>query len=111
MLSHFDSNAKEGAAAEFIKKYTEKYGADTLNQFGASAYDCIYAIYNAMKAAIDAGKAIDVTISAADLSEILMEQFKGGYTVEDAVTGEKITWEESGYVNKGAIKYVIKEAK
>ena len=50
MLSHFDSNATEGAAADFIKKYTDKFGTDTLNQFGASAYDCVYAIYNAMKA-------------------------------------------------------------
>ncbi|MBQ9142729.1 MAG: ABC transporter substrate-binding protein [Lachnospiraceae bacterium] len=49
MLSHFDSNATSGAAADFVKKYTEKYGADTLNQFGASAYDCVYAIYNAMR--------------------------------------------------------------
>ncbi|MEE1224730.1 MAG: ABC transporter substrate-binding protein [Clostridia bacterium] len=111
MLSHFNSKATDGAAKDFIDKYTDKYGSDTLNQFGASAYDCIYAIYGAMKSAIDAGKDIPVTISASDLCDILMEQFKGGYTVEDAVTGEKITWEESGYVNKGAIKYVIKEAK
>ena len=110
MLSHFNSKATDGAAKDFIDKYTDKYGSDTLNQFGASAYDCIYAIYGAMKSAIDAGKDIPVTISASDLCDILMEQFKGGYTVEDAVTGEKITWEESGYVNKGAIKYVIKEA-
>ena len=109
MLSHFDSNAKEGAAAEFIKKYTEKYGADTLNQFGASAYDCIYAIYNAMKAAIDAGKAIDVTISAADLSEILMEQFKGDFSYS-GVTGNDITWEDNGYVSKEAVKYTLKTA-
>lgn len=111
MLSHFNSKATDGAAKDFIDKYTDKYGSDTLNQFGASAYDCIYTIYGAMKSAIDAGKDIPVTISASDLCDILMEQFKGGYTVEDAVTGEKITWEESGYVNKGAIKYVIKEAK
>ena len=44
MLSHFNSKATEGAAAEFIAKYTEKYGAETLNQFGASAYDCVYAL-------------------------------------------------------------------
>ena len=70
MLSHFDSNATSGAAADFVKKYTETYGADTLNQFGASAYDCVYAIYNAMKAAVDAGEEIDVTISASDLCDI-----------------------------------------
>ncbi|MBQ8551455.1 MAG: ABC transporter substrate-binding protein [Clostridia bacterium] len=110
MLSHFNSKATDGLAKEFIDKYVDKYGAETLNQFGASAYDCVYAIYGAMKKAIDDGKDIPVTISASDLCDILMAEFEGGYTLETAVTGENITWESTGYVNKGAIKYVIKEA-
>lgn len=109
MLSHFNSKATDGAAAEFIKKYTDKYGADTLNQFGASAYDCVYAIYNAMKAAIKSGKEISVTISASDLCDILKEQFTGGFTYS-GVTGSDITWNSNGYVSKSAVKYVIKEA-
>lgn len=110
MLSHFNSKATEGKAKEFIDKYVNKYGADTLNQFGASAYDCVYALVGAMKAAMDAGKQIDVTISASDLCDILKEQFAGGYTVTDAVTGAEIKWEATGFVNKTAIQYVIKEA-
>ncbi len=109
MLSHFNSKATEGAAAGFIKKYTEKYGKETLNQFGASAYDCVYAIYNAMKTAIEDGKEIPVTISASDLCEILKEEFTGGFTYS-GVTGDDISWESNGYVKKSAIKYVIKEA-
>ena len=110
MLSHFNSKATEGAAKEFIDKYVAAYGTDTLNQFGASAYDCVYALYNAMKKAIDEGKDIPVTISASDLCDILKEQFQNGFTVTGAVTGDSISWDASGYVNKGAIKYVIKEA-
>ncbi|MDD6478537.1 MAG: ABC transporter substrate-binding protein [Oscillospiraceae bacterium] len=110
MLSHFDSNATEGAPAEYIKKYTEKFGADTLNQFGASAYDCVYAIFNAMKAAIDAGEKIDVTISPSDLCEILKAQFTGDFSY-DGVTGtDAITWEDNGYVKKSAVKYTLKTA-
>ena len=109
MLSHFDSNATEGASAEYIKKYTEKFGSDTLNQFGASAYDCVYAIFNAMKAAIDAGEKIDVTISASDLCEILKAQFTGDFSYSGA-TGNDITWEDNGYVAKSAVKYTLKEA-
>lgn len=109
MLSHFNSNATEGAAAEFIEKYTAEFGADTLNQFGASAYDCVYAIYNAMQAAMEAGEEIDVTISASDLCEILKAQFTGDFTYS-GVTGDDITWEDNGYVTKGAVKYVLKEA-
>ena len=109
MLSHFDSNATEGAASDFIKKYTDKFGTDTLNQFGASAYDCVYAIYNAMKAAIDAGKEIDVTISASDLCDILKAQFTGDFSYS-GVTGNNITWEDNGYVSKEAVKYTLKTA-
>ena len=109
MLSHFNSKATDGKAKEFIDKYVAKHGAETLNQFGASAYDCVYAIYGAMKKAIDSGTEIPVTISASDLCDIMKAQFEGGYTLENAVTGDKIAWEKSGYVNKSAIQYVIKD--
>lgn len=109
MLSHFNSKATEGKAAEFIKKYTEKFGKDTLNQFGASAYDCVYALFNAMKAAKDAGEEIDVTISASDLCEILKDQFQGDFSYS-GVTGTDITWDEDGYVSKEAVRYDIKLA-
>ena len=109
MLSHFDSNATEGPAAEYVAKYTEKFGSDTLNQFGASAYDCVYALYYAMVEAIEEGKEIPVTISASDLSDIFIEIFESGYTFS-GVTGENITWDENGYVAKGAVKYTLKEA-
>ena len=110
MLSHFNSKAEDGAAKEFVDKYVAAYGTDTLNQFGASAYDCVYAIYGAMEKAIAEGKDIPVTISASDLCDIMKAQFEGGYTITDAVTGDTITWEKTGYVNKTAVQYVIKEA-
>ena len=108
MLSHFDSKAESGPAKEFVDKYVAAYGEDTLNQFGASAYDCVYALYGAMKKAVDEGTKIPVTISASDMCEILKEQFNGGYTLENAVTGESISWETNGYVNKIAIQYNMK---
>ncbi len=110
MLSHFNSKATEGVAKSFIDKYVSKYNKETLNQFGASAYDCVYALYGAMKKAIDGGKEIPVTISASDLCDILKEQFEGGYTLTNAVTGDTITWASTGYVDKSAIQYVIKDA-
>ena len=63
-----------------------------------------------MKKAMDEGNKIDVTISASDLSDILKAQFSGGYTLKNAATGDEIKWEASGYVNKAAIQYIIKEA-
>ncbi len=108
MLSHFNANATEGAAKTFIDKYVAKYGKDTLNQFGASAYDCVYAIYNAMKKAAEADPdSISVTMSASELCEVLKAQFNGDFTYS-GVTGENISWDSTGYVNKGAVKYIVK---
>ncbi len=109
MLSHFNSKATDGKAAEYIAKYQAKFPGEPLNQFGASAYDCVYAIYYAMKAASDKGVDIPVNISASDLCDILKEEFDNGFTYTNGATGDKISW-ENGYVNKQAIQYVIKEA-
>ena len=106
MLSHFNSKATEGKAKEFIDNYTAKYGAETLNQFGAAAYDCVYAIYGAMK---NAGDKVSVTMSASELCEVLKAEFNGGYTFS-GVTGTDIKWQADGTVNKAAIAYVVKDA-
>ena len=109
MLSHFDATSSAQATVDFVKKYTDKYGAETLNQFGASAYDCVYAIFNAMKEMKAAGKDIPVTISAEELYGLLKAHFTGDFSFS-GVTGENITWEDSGYVNKAAVKFTLKEA-
>ncbi len=110
MLSHFDANSTEGKAAEFIKKYTEKFGTETLNQFGASAYDCIYALYGAMKELADEGKDITPAITASDLCEMLKAKFGGDYALAEGATGSNITWYETGKVDKIATKYTLKAA-
>ena len=117
-LSHFNSNATTGPAADFIAKYnaTPESANYPLNQFGAAAYDCVYAIYEAMKVAVADGKEITATISASDLCEILKEVFNSDDFVFHGITGEcigdeksDITWNNDGTVNKVAIKYVVKE--
>ena len=108
MLSHFDSNAKEGKAKEFADKYVAKFGKDTLNQFGASAYDCIYAIYAAMNEAIEDGKTINASTSASDLCNILKEQFNDGFTFENGATGASISWGTDGFVKKDAAPVSLK---
>ena len=117
-LSHFNSNATTGAAADFIKKYNDTFdeSKEPLNQFGAAAYDCVYAIYYALKAATEAGAVIDGSTSASDLCTLLSTMFASGYTY-NGVTGKAeadgksvISWTSAGFVNKEAVKYVVKEA-
>jgi branched-chain amino acid transport system substrate-binding protein len=109
MLTHFDATAEN--AKSFVENYTKKYGTDTLNQFGASAYDCIYAIFGALKKAAAAGKTIDGNTTAADMCEILKTEINGGYTYTGAVTGTgEVKWTTDGFVNKEALVQVLKEA-
>ncbi|MBR5452402.1 MAG: ABC transporter substrate-binding protein [Clostridia bacterium] len=106
MLSHFNSKATEGAAKEFVDKYVAKYGKDTLNQFGASAYDCVYAIFGAMKKVEN----VSPDMSASDMCDALKAEFNGGYTFTNGATGETVKWNTDGSVNKMAVKFVVKEA-
>ena len=117
-LSHFNSNATEGAAAEYISKYKANFDVTTepINQFGAAAYDCIYAIYEALKEAKAEGKKIDGSTSASELCDILTAKFAGdfefnGITGKPEANGKSvISWTADGYVNKEAVKYIVKEA-
>ena len=118
MLSHFNSKATDGAAKAYIDAYTEAYPDGPLNQFGASAYDCVYAIYEALKVAKANGKEFDTTTSASDFCEILKEVFNSDSFVFHGITGKcdvvnnvksDISWNADGTVNKVADKYVVKE--
>ncbi|MBO5203180.1 MAG: ABC transporter substrate-binding protein [Clostridia bacterium] len=118
MLSHFNSTATEGSAADFIKKYNDKYdeAKEPLNQFGAAAYDCVYAIYEALKVAVANGKEVDGKTSASDMCEILKEVFNSDSFEFRGITGKcdgneksHISWSADGTVVKEAIKYIVKE--
>ena len=118
-LSHFTSTAPEGPAAEFIAKYNDKYDEEKepLNQFGAAAYDCVYAIYEALKVAVANGKEVDADTSASDMCEILKEVFNSDSFTFRGITGKTegnekstISWSADGTVQKEASKYLVKEA-
>lgn len=117
-LTHFDSSKDTGAAAEFIAKYNEAYDEvkEPLNQFGASAYDCVYAIYEALKFAKANGVEFDAETSASDFCEILKAVFNDDSFVFHGITGapeanglSNITWNANGTVDKAAEKSVVKE--
>ncbi len=122
-LSHFNSNTTEGAAKTYIDAYKAKYGADApLNQFGAAAYDCVYAIYDAINFAIANGEEVPTNIAPADLCEILKGvfdnkdfKFRGITGAPEADGKSTITWTDvngkatNGHVNKTPVSYTVKE--
>ena len=78
------------------------FGCDTPNQFGADAYDAIYAI----KAAIEeAGVTPDMSVS--DIGTALTEAMTK--ISVDGLTGDGMTWEATGEVSKAPKAMVIKD--
>ena len=93
LLTPFNADADDARTKAFVEKYQEAYG-EVPNQFAADAYDCVYAIYNALQKA----GVTDAGLSAGELCDILLEQFTS--MSFDGLTGESMTWGADGAVSK-----------
>jgi branched-chain amino acid transport system substrate-binding protein len=101
LLTPFSADAEDEKTQNFVSKYQELYG-ETPNQFAADGYDAVYVIYEAIQAA---GCTADM--SAADICEALIAVMP---TISvDGLTGEGMTWDETGAVSKAPRAVVIKD--
>lgn len=94
LLTPFTADAEDEKTQNFVKKYKEKYG-EVPNQFAADAYDCVYAIYEACKA-----QNVTADMSASDICDKLVEQFTKADFKFDGLTGNGMTWSNTGEVSK-----------
>lgn len=94
LLTPFTADAEDEKTQNFVKKYKEKYG-EVPNQFAADAYDCVYAIYEACKA-----QNVTADMSASDICDKLVEQFTKADFKVDGLTGNGMTWSNTGEVSK-----------
>ncbi len=94
LLTPFNADATDDKTVNFVTKYQEKYG-EVPNQFAADAYDCVYAIYEALKDEEGVTGA-----SASDLCDKLTAKFTGGSFTFTGLTGESMTWDDTGAVSK-----------
>lgn len=93
-ITPFDADSTDATVSKFVTAYKAKFG-ETPDQFAADAYDAVYAIYTAMKAA----GVNDVTISPSDLCE----KVKTAITASDfSLTGATgtMTWDATGACKK-----------
>lgn len=101
LLTPFTAFATDDATVDFVKKYKDLCGIEP-NQFAADAYDCVYVIYNALKAT---GATADM--SAQEIGNLLKDYVcTMTYT---GLTGENVTWEANGKVSKAPKTYMIKD--
>ncbi len=102
-ITPFDANSTDEKVASFVKTYKEKFGG-TPNQFAADAYDAVYAVFEAMKAA----GVNDPSISAADLSKKVVEAITAESFSYVGITG-KMNWDASGACNKEPVIVELKK--
>ncbi len=100
LLTPFNADSSDEKTASFVAKYKELHG-EIPNQFAADAYDCIYAIVQALE---EAGATADM--SAEQLNDILIGEFTS--MTFNGLTGENMTWSEDGAVSKSPKGMVIK---
>ena len=101
LLTPFNADSTESKTAAFVKKYQELFD-EIPNQFAADAYDCIYAYKQALE---NAGATSDM--SNEELCDLMIKEFSS--MSFDGLTGESMTWDESGAVTKSPKGMVIKD--
>ena len=101
LLTPFSADAEDERTQTFVSAYQAKYG-ETPNQFAADAYDGVYIVYEALKAA---GCTADM--SPSDICEALVGVMT---TISvDGLTGQGMTWNANGEVAKAPMAVVIKD--
>ena len=103
LLTPFNADATDEATVSFVTKYQEQW-EETPNQFAADAYDCVYALKQALE---EAGCTPDM--SAEEINDALIQVFPTitfhGLTGD----GEGITWDATGAVSKAPKGMVIQD--
>lgn len=89
-ITPFDVNSTDETTKKFVEAYKAEYNRAP-DQFAADGYDAIMAIFEAMKKA----NVSDVTISAADLSKILVDTITSDSFALKGATGT-MTWDKTG---------------
>ena len=95
LMTPFNATATDTRTQNFVKAYTEKYGADLLNQFAADGYDCIYAIYEACQK-----NGITAESKPEEICEKLIATFTSADFTIDGLTGSGMSWTTAGEISK-----------
>ena len=93
MLTPFAADADDQLTKDFVATYQEKFG-EVPNQFAADAYDCVYAIHQALR---DIGVNPEYKFDEA-LYDAMVDQFNN--MSFNGLTGENMTWAQNGEVSK-----------
>ena len=102
LMTPFNPSATDDRTVKFVETYSSRYGTETLNQFAADGYDCIYAIYEAIQAA-----GVTPDMSHEEICEALIAQFTSSDFSVDGITGKGMTWGTNGEVTKAPMVFRV----
>ena len=106
LLTPFVATAEDEATKAFVETYEgADYGnGETPNQFAADAYDCVYALKQAIE---EAG--ITADMDPSDMCDALVETFTSSDFSFTGLTtaGEAATWSDTGEISKQPTGMVI----
>ena len=100
MLCPFSAFGEDETTTTFVSAYKAAYNDETPNQFAADAYDCVYAIYQALQ-----DGAISPDMSSSEMCDALSAAFTS--MTFDGTTGVGQTWDENGMISKEPKVYTI----
>ena len=100
-LAPIDVESSDAKIKGFVDAYKAEYNGEVPDQFAADAYDAVYVIYEAMKAA----KVDDPNIDPSDLCDKITAVLQGEFQYV-GVTGT-MTWNEKGAAVKQPVTIVI----
>ena len=101
LLTPFSADAEDEATQAFVAEYEASYGT-TPNQFAADAYDGIYIIYEAIKAA-----GVTADMSNEEICDALIAAMGDLSIVGLTSAGSEMTWDDNGAVSKDPAAVVI----
>ena len=101
LLTPFVATATDDATKKFVDAYKKAYN-DTPIQFAADAYDCVYVIRDLLEKT-----ECTPDMSASDICDKLKAAIADGYSYT-GLTGESMTWKDTGEVSKEPKGMVIK---
>ena len=101
LLTPFVATADDEATKDFVARY-KKLANEEPNQFAADAFDCVMAIALAIKTV-----GVDASASAAEICDALTNHFASGQMTFSGLTGENMSWSNTGEVTKDPKGMVI----
>ena len=103
VMSPFAASSTDDLTVNFVTEYQSRQN-QLPNQFAADAYDCVYAIYEAIQAG---------GITADMSNEEICDKLIGGFTSDSfsysGLTGQGMTWSANGEIAKLPMAFLIKD--